>query len=280
MQRPLLPIAVTAALSFAAYAAFVQFAPFKVPVVQNQVDTNMMRMQGFLAAPPRTVLVGSSLTFRLPTEVLEPEVANIGLTGGSALTGLAMVERSGEKPGLVLIESNLLERPLDQEAVQAQLRFPERFLRKHLRVFRTGYDPANLLWRGLATLTHQTQTEAVLTPQAARAFYQEQQRFKSRPPDAALFRRNLERTAQMVASLQAKGIRVGFFEMPIDPGLTNSPADTMMRREVARAFPPSRYCWLHLAVPGGTRTMDGVHLTAEHSALIARQILAQQKNCL
>ena len=55
MQRSLLPIAVTAALSFAAYAAFVQFAPFTVPVVQNQVDTNMMRAQNFLAghAPNR-----------------------------------------------------------------------------------------------------------------------------------------------------------------------------------------------------------------------------------
>ena len=277
MQRPLLPIAITAALSFAAYAAIVQFAPFSVPVVQNQVDTNMMRMQGFLAAPPRTVLVGSSLTFRLPTEVLEPEVANIGLTGGSALTGLALVERSGEKPGLVLIESNLLERPLDQEAVQAQLRFPERFLRKHLRVFRTGFDPANLLWRALLYFTHHV--DVVMPPEAARHFYEGQRDFKARPPEAVNFQRNLKLTAALVASLEAKGLRVGFFEMPIDPGLMNSPADTAIRRDVRKAFPPGRYCWLDLQVPGGAHTLDGVHLTADDSALIARKILVQQKNC-
>jgi hypothetical protein len=279
MQRSLLPIAATAALSFAAYAAFVQLAPFSVPVVQNQIDSNMMRAQNFLAAPPATVLVGSSLTYRLPEKVLGPDTANIGLMGGSALTGLSLVDRSGERPGLVLIESNLFDRPLDQQAVDAQLRFPERILRRYFRVFRTGYDPANLLWRALTGMTHQTEVEAVLTPQAARAFYAEQQQFKARPPEVQLFRHHLQQAQAMVASLQAKGIRVGFFEMPIDPGLSGSPADTMMRRAIAKVFPASRYCWLHLQVPGGAHTVDGVHLTPEDSALVAQRILAQRKLC-
>jgi hypothetical protein len=240
----------------------------------------MMRVQNFLATNPRTVLVGSSLTFRLPAALLEPEVANIGLMGGSSLTGLATVADSGMRPALVLIETNLLERPLDRAAVQAQLRFPERFLRRHLRVFRTGYDPANLLWRGLTVLTHQTETEAVLTPEAARAFYQEQQKFKAQPPEAAAFARNLDETAALVDRLQARGVHVGFFEMPIDPGLVNSPADTMMRRAVTRRFPRARYCWLDLSIPGGAHTVDGVHLTAGDSALVTRQILAQQQRCL
>ncbi|MBA2587657.1 MAG: hypothetical protein H0U98_03435 [Alphaproteobacteria bacterium] len=279
MERPLLPVAVTAALSFAAYATFVQFAPFTVKVVQNQVDTNMMRAQNFLAASPDTVLVGSSLTFRLPTSLLEPQVANIGMVGGSSLTGLAIVDGSGQKPKLVLIESNLLERPLDKDAVQAQLRFPERFLRQHFRVFRTGYDPANLIWRGLTSLTHQTVADIVLTPQAARAFYLEQQQLKAHPPEPVNFQHNLQQTAALVASLEAKGIKVGFFELPINPGLMNSPADTAVRREVRRAFPSGRYCWLDLQIPGGAHTLDGVHLTLEDSAATTRKILAQRKNC-
>lgn len=281
MQRSLFPVAAVAALSFAAYAAFVQFAPFTVPGVQNQIDTNMMRAQNFLAGHAPTILVGSSLTYRLPPALLGTEVANIGMVGGSSLTGLAIVDGSGLRPKLVLVETNLLERPLDRTAVQAQLRFPERFLRRHLRVFRTGYDPANLLWRGLARLTHQDpDAEAVLTPQAAHQFYIDQQKFKSHPPEAVGFEHNLKRTADLVASLQARGIRVGFFEMPIDPGLTNTPADTMIRRETLRTFPPGRYCWLHLAIAGGAHTLDGVHLTVADSAVIVRQILAQQKACL
>jgi hypothetical protein len=280
MQRSLLPTAVTAALSFAAYATFVQFVPFSVPVVQNQVDTNMMRAQNFLAGNPQTVLVGSSLTFRLPPALLEPQVANIGMVGGSSLTGLAMVDGSGQRPRLVLVEINLLERPLDRDAVQAQLRFPERFLRKHFRVFRTGYDPANLLWRGLTTLTHQVDADLMVTPQAAHAFYLEQQRFKAHPPEITNFRHNLKQTAALVASLEAKGVHVGFFEMPIDPRLMDSPADTMIRHAVAQAFPPGRYCWLHPEIPGGAHTVDSMHLTTGDAAIIAGQILAQQKACL
>ena len=279
MQRPLIPVAVTAALVFTAYAAFVQFAPFTVRAVQNQVDTNMMRAQNFLASAPDTVLVGSSLTFRLPTALLEPQVSNIGMVGGSSLTGLAIVEGSGQRPRLVLIESNLLERPLDRQSVEAQLRFPERFLRRHLRVFRTGYDPANLIWHGLTTLTHQTDADIALTPQAARAFYVEQQQLKSHPPEAGNFQAHLHQTAALVAALEARGVKIGFFELPIDPGLMNSPADTAIRRDVGRAFPPGRYCWLKLQVPGGAHTLDGVHLTAEDSATVARQILAQRQDC-
>ena len=279
MQRSLLPIAVTAALSFTAYAAFVQFAPFTVPVVQNQVDTNMMRAQNFLRAHPQTVLVGSSLTFRLPPALLEPQVSNIGMVGGSSLTGLAIVDGSGQRPKLVLVESNLLERSLDQHTVGSQLRFPERFLRDHLRVFRTGYDPSNLLWFGLTTLTHQVNEEFVVTPEAAKAFYAEQQKYKSRPPESAAFHQRLKQAAALVASLEAKGIKVGFFELPIDKGLANSPADTFIRREVTKAFPPGRYCWLDLGVQAGAHTLDGVHLTTEDARLVAGKILAQQHTC-
>jgi hypothetical protein len=280
MQRSLIPIFGTAALTFLAYATFVQFAPFTVTQVQDQVATNMMRAQNFLATRPRTVLVGSSLTFRLPPPLLGPEVSNLGLVGGSPLTGLSLVEGSGERPALVLVEINLIGRPLDEDAVHDQLRFPEHFLRKYFRVFRTGYDPANLSWRALTHFTHQIDVEPVLSPQAAREFYLEQQRLKSRPPDAAAFHANLEQAGKLVAALQAKGIRVGFFEMPIDPGLTNSPADTAIRRNVAQAFPPGRYCWLHFTIPGGAHTVDGVHLTTGDAAVIARQILDEQRKCL
>ena len=280
MQRPLLPIALTAALTFTVYAAFVQFAPFTMPVLQNQVDTNIMRTQNFLRAHPQTVLVGSSLTFRLPPALLEPQVSNIGMVGGSSLTGLAIVDGSGKRPGLVLIETNLLERPLDQPTIGSQLRFPERFLREHLRVFRTGYDPANLLWFALTTLTHQVTAEFVVTPEAAKAFYAEARKTKARPPESVAFHQKLQQTAGLIASLEAKGIKVGFFELPIDKGLIDSPADTYIRHEVARAFPPGRYCWLHLGVEGGAHTLDGVHLAAEDAAVIARQILAQQNKCL
>lgn len=277
MQRSLLPIAAAAVLSFTAYAAFVQFAPFSVPLVQSQEDTNMMRAQNFLATNPQTVLVGSSLTFRLPPELLEPQIANIGMVGGSSLTGLAIVDGSGQRPKLVLVETNLLERPLDREAVQSQLRFPERFLRRHLRVFRTGYDPVDLLWRAMIYFTHHV--DAIMPPEAARHFYEGQQQFKSHPPELTAFRRNLKQAADLAASLEAKGVQVGFFEMPIDPGLMNSPADTMIRRETARTFPPGRYCWLHLKITGGAHTLDGVHLTANDAAIIARQILKQEGGC-
>jgi len=80
--------------------------------------------------------------------------------------------------------------------------------------------------------------------------------------------------------LQARGTKVGFYEMPIDNSLMNSPRETVLRQEVLRKFPPGRFCWLKLSLPGGARTIDGVHLIAEDALSVARQIRDQHGKCL
>jgi hypothetical protein len=282
MQRPLLPIFITAALVFAGYAAFVQVAPFIVPTGQNQGDTNMIRAQDYLAAQDRaaTVLVGSSLTFRLPAAELGPQTVNLAFAGGGALTGLEIVEESGGRPKLVLVETNVLTRGLDRDFVRSLLRFPERQMRRHLRVFQTGYDPANLAQRGMARFLNKADYMPVPPPQVVRQLTVVQQEDMSKSQDLALMRANLSATATAIAQLQSRGIRVGFFEMPTDPSLKNLPGETIPRREAAAAFPDGRFCWLHLEVSGGAHTLDGIHLAPDDAALVARKIRAQQDACL
>jgi hypothetical protein len=281
MQRPLLPIFVSAGLIWAAYAAFVQFAPFSVSAGQNQNDTNLMRAQDYLAAPVQdTLLVGSSLTFRLPAAELGPHVANLAIAGGAPATGLALVEKAGTRPQLVLVEINLLARGPDLPMVGSLLRFPERGLRKYLRVFRTGYDPVNLAWRGAAVLMHKADVEPVPPPAVTRQLTDFQRQEKARAPDPAALARTLSQTASLVAALQARGIQIGFFEMPVDASLVHSPADTAVRRAAQLTFPPDRFCWLTLKLPQGAHTGDGIHLLAPDAALVARQVADQRATCL
>jgi hypothetical protein len=264
-----------------AYAGLVQFVPFEVPAGQTQNDTNLMRAQEFLAQPSGdTILVGSSLTFRLPAQALGPHIVNLAFAGGAPATGLAVVRDSGAHPALVLVEINLLLRGVDQAMVESLMRFPERQLRRHLRVFRTGYDPVNWSWRGAMFLLHRAEVEPTLSPAVVRQLTQAQQREKSRTPDLGVLRQNLAQVALLVASLQARGTEVGFFEMPVDASLVDSPADAEVRREALRAFPSDKFCWLKLGVAGGAHTLDGIHLTADDAVLVAGEISQQRAACL
>jgi hypothetical protein len=281
MQRPLLPVFISAALVFTAYVALVQFMPFRVEKGQNQGDTNMIRAQDYLAKPNSdTVLVGSSLTFRLPPRVLGSRITNLAIAGGAPATGLALIEHSSTRPKLVLIEVNLLSRAADMAAVQSLLRFPELQLRGRLRAFRTGYDPVNVTERAIQALLHKDDEDLVPPPDTIRWLIADEQQTMSHPPDADSLSNNLAQTAALVTTLQARGIRVGFFEMPIDASLVDLPAEKTLRKEVVQRFPLNRFCWLKLSVPGGARTLDGIHLMRGDAALIARQIVDQRAACL
>jgi hypothetical protein len=281
MQRPLVPVFVTAVLAIGVYAALVQFLPFAIEKGQNQGDTNMLRAETYLAhSYSETVLVGSSLTFRLPLPVLGPHIANLAMAGGAPATGLALIARAETRPKLVLVEVNLLTRGADRTAVTSLLRFPERQLRAGLRAFRTGYDPVNLTERGLQALFHKSDEDPVPPPDAIRQLTADEQRTKSHPPDATSLHQSLAETASLVATLEARGIRVGFFEMPIDPSLTDLPGEKDLRQAVMKKFPKSRFCWLNLSVPGGAHTLDGIHLTTNDAALIAGQLVRQSAACL
>lgn len=280
MKRPLKTVFVTGAILLVIYAAFVQWLPISISTAQNQYDTNLIRVQDYLRAPDRrVVLAGSSLTFRLPQPVLGAEIANVGLAGDGARTVLYLIRDSGARPGLVLVESNLLMHPPSVDLVKSQLRFPDFGLRAALRMLRTGYDPVNLLWRGLAALTHKGDAEPVMPPQIVRQLTDKQRAEKSHPPDRARLHDSLADTAAVVKQLQARGIKVGFFEMPIDPDLMHSPFDDALRREELQEFPESRFCWLRPEVPGGAHTVDGIHLTQADAALVARQLVRLSETC-
>lgn len=279
MQKPLAIMLFWAVAALLLYAALVQAMPLRVAVGQNQDATNMIRVQDYLVAPdPAVVLTGSSLTFRLPQAQLGREIVNLALAGGGARTGLDLIAASGAKPGLVLIETNLLLRPPDKAMIASQMRFPDRQLHR-VRALRAGYDPVNLLWRGMHILLHRSDGEAPLSAATTQQLLSFQRREKMRSPDAQALKAALSDTMRAIVLLRRRGVAVGLYEMPIDQSLTDSPFDTALRRAVEAAFPPGHFCWLRVAVPGGPRTIDGIHLAPADAAQVAHSLTVQAGHC-
>jgi hypothetical protein len=68
---------------------------------------------------PEVVLVGSSMTFRAYEHYFSVPVRNLSVGGDSPLTGLSIIASYEKLPKLILVEINIMSRPVDR-AVTAQ----------------------------------------------------------------------------------------------------------------------------------------------------------------
>lgn len=71
-----------------------------------------------LEPAPDIALVGSSMTFRLYEGYFKTPLRNIATSGGSPLTGLAIVASYPAPPRVVLVEANIMSRHLEANLVK------------------------------------------------------------------------------------------------------------------------------------------------------------------
>ena len=85
-----------------------------------QMDGTLIALSRYLREPvPDIVLVGSSIAFRLKEEYFAtPGLRNLALAGGSPVTGLEIVANRPRLPKLILVETNVLARPVDAALVE------------------------------------------------------------------------------------------------------------------------------------------------------------------
>jgi hypothetical protein len=78
-------------------------------------DGTLITLNRYVREPiPDVVLVGSSLTFRLKEEYFTtPRLRNLGLAGGSPVSGLEIVANQPRLPKVILVETNVLSRSTD-----------------------------------------------------------------------------------------------------------------------------------------------------------------------
>src|ERR1700731_2422021 len=63
-----------------------------------------------LEPTPNIALVGSSMTFRLYEGYFQTQLRNVSISGGSPLTGLAILASYPSLPRVVLVEANIMSR--------------------------------------------------------------------------------------------------------------------------------------------------------------------------
>jgi hypothetical protein len=252
-------------------------ATLQMPLVTTR-DGTLITYNRYVNEPnPDVVLVGSSLTYRLKESYFAtPKLRNLSIAGGSSVTGLAIVARQERLPKIVLVETNVLSRPLDLSLV-------ERYARKG--------GSESLMFRPVRAAVAAIELWTHAPPGPAQAAIARDQLLRQ-PPDnfdnsayvarvvreqsaegpTEAVRDNVKRIAELIGAIEQRGSRVLLLEIPYPPQVRQAPATRITDELTHRAFPnPAR--WLRITLPENElRWPDGGHLDERSALLAARAI--------
>jgi hypothetical protein len=239
-------------------------------------DGTLVTLNRYAKEPiPDVVLVGSSLTLRLKEEYFAtPGLRNLGLAGGSPVTGLEIVANQPHLPRIVLVEANVLSRPADAALVERYSR-PENAGSLFFRPIRTAvatYENWNhaplshaQVSAALSQMLEQPPSNFDSSVYADRALQQQ-----NAEDPTVVTRMNVNRIEQLIPAIEQKGARVFVFELPYSEKIEEARFAKVTREIVHTEFPDESR-WLHFDFTRSElRWADGVHLDERSAVIIAR----------
>jgi len=223
-----------------------------------------------LEPTPDIALVGSSMTFRIYERYFKTRLRNVSISGGSPLTGLAILASYSSVPHVVLVETNIMSRAAESDLIE---KFGKndaaafQWFRPYRAVISFAYywlkyrseDVAALRNSAPATYDISTSVEQAAAEYARSNF------------DGAMAE-NTQTMVRLVSTLEERGCRVYFYELPYPGNLGNSHFAVTARTLVHRAFPnPEQWPQLDYHLPS-LRWVDAAHMDERSAAIVAQQM--------
>lgn len=242
--------------------------PLPPTTVADEADRIITRYRS--SPTPDVLLVGSSLTFRLLEGYFSPlRVSNLALPGDSPLTGLEIVRRSAAVPRLVLVESNLLSRPLNKPLLERYSQPRDQFFFRPIQtavayvVSASSAAQTHIDYSKLLDLAPQGYNNAAAIDEAAKVF--------SNSDLDTVIREDAKELPDLVSALEERGSKVFLFEMPLPEKIAASHWAEVTRSAAHDAVRQDH--WLQLRYPTEElRFTDHAHLDERSAFIVAQSI--------
>lgn len=254
--------------------------PHRFYLVQGQRREGFLTAQNFVyrSHQETNLLLGSSMTMMLSQSILGPGFYKLSFGGGTPLTGLEIIRRSGVKPAVVFIEINNILANQDEELLKdlfGPVAFP---LRRGLSSLREEGRPSNYLAGALeATVrkmcrwcsrpraagpapTGAPAPEKPLDPKQFEQLLRIQNEAQEHAPPPELLHSQVNRLAEQVDAVSRQGVACVFVEMPNHPAIARLARPTAIRTAMEERFARTKYRWFP-SEPSQYATRDGIHLT-------------------
>lgn len=242
------------------YSILIAFVPNK-GIGTHQWQENQIRAQRFLYENPSdTVIVGTSLSARILLDSLK-NVSSCAFSACVVEDGLRLILSKDVIPHYVLIETNYILRPSNEELVKVNTQGPLPLLRNYIPILREQNAPICLIGRRFMM--------GALAPAETVDMERLQENIDKRILEDythVLSDKQLEGRMYVIMSLISKlekrGAKILLFEMPLNDNIKHVRSNEQTREAVMRMFPIDKYLYL----PSDTSTYltnDGEHLDAE-----------------
>jgi hypothetical protein len=250
-------------------------------------ENRIMAERYVYGATPAAVLVGSSLGHNI-ARYLPSDFYGMAFSGGSPITGAEIILRKPLRPRVVVVETNVMERPRDQSLVDRIFDEPGYTVRRILPGFRAESRPVLIvtqLGRQAFRALFRAPAAALVPIAADGALTKEAE--QDGPGLAAGLALQLTynahfdatqkvRIAAAIADLKSRvdllrrhGICVLLTRLPIEAAVDATPLERYQADAVRRMMPPSRYDWIDIANDGSYHTVDGLHMTGPSGIRVA-----------
>lgn len=252
----------------------------------SQQDRNVLQAENyaFSSEVPDVLLVGSSIMAQLKD--LPARWGNLAFTGDSSLSGLELIAQKRDLPKVVVVETNVLDRPVNPSLVELGGHSPFVQLKRAVPAFRKNYAPVlvargallrseeasrqglkRLLGKpaGLAVMSAPADSTTVDVRESSESIYQrllaDRKASQAHLQDPGVLAEQIANLKRHLAPLLERGVQIVLAEIPGDPATENFPEQVQRRQALAAAFPAPDYRWLPVDHTEKYLSNDAVHLT-------------------
>ncbi len=235
----------------------------------HQWQDNLIKAQSFLYADyADSAMVGTSLSARIIRDSI-PSIKSISFGGCAVEDGLRLISSKQDLPQYIFVESNLLFMEGNKELVNKLTEGIIPKIKYWIPSLREQYEPICLL----ASLALKAGN---VNPQAGAAAIDmnilnesiKQQQEDDRKYQYEVSEERLRTIKEMMDSLEGKGVKFVFFEMPVNEQIYHLRKFAKTRERLAQEFPKDQYRYL-LSDTTHYLTTDGEHLSFEEQQVFS-----------
>jgi hypothetical protein len=221
---------------------------------------------------PQGVLIGSSMSFRLYEGYFKTPLRNLSIGGGSPATSLSIISSYRSLPKIIMVETNILSRPIDRALVNAFGNNPS----EPFKWFRPAR--AVISWAYYWIKFQSEAQNVLLLPRRQPATYDISQSVNDTIKEyngrdwVQIMRPNVEELKRLVAALEDRGCHIVLFELPSAPGVRETEYVKAAHILAKESFPGAEK-WLAISDDRSElRWIDASHMDERSAIIVAQQI--------
>ncbi|WP_428664750.1 hypothetical protein [Runella sp.] len=248
----------------------------------NFTQRNYIKVENYFyesgAMKPVTI-IGSSLSTRIITDSIS-DFYNLGLIGLSIQDGINVILKKRHFPKLLLVETNFYLKKESDYFLDPLLNPINYSIKKYIPLFRSDKPPISVIGQQFTLfLKKKIRGYSVNTLKHVASKPGD---FRQGPfnitkknyailPDTVDVLQQLQKLKYKFTALEAAGVKIVFYEMPIHPQLINTPRYRYLNEQFRKTFNETHYTYIPTK-NWQFQTTDGIHLNEPESLIFTKYI--------